>query len=308
MKKNSKKENKISKNRLIISIFVILILIVLGIVVIINVTSFEKRIEKLINSGKNEVLFFDRNDNNSEFIKKLLDNELKEQGIVNYVTINVNDLSTKEEDYLIEKNILSESNDLYLKVINGSKNITSISEDEITKDKIMYYFAKNNLLRDNKSILDDYYYNKGMMAYQIGNLGRTKENLEKCRGYLDSDEILNDRRFLILDSKYEYKLENISYGGRNISITFNYNSGSDYTEDWIFVYFWDCIAPYGCLYSNGSSNSSDARMLSDSRIELRPFQSEDYVDFNNYLNIDIVNENQIKINIEGTVYTLNKTN
>lgn len=305
------KGNKAKHKKVIISSIIFVAIVTMGIVagIIINFQSysFERKIDELINSGKNEVIFLERNgDAKSNLVKNVLDNELKEQGI-EYTTINVTDLSNKQIGYLAEKHILNDNVTVYLKVINGGTDITSISSNEVAKDTIMYYFARKNLLKDNEKILNERFYNIGKSALENGNLGRAKENLDKCRGYLDTNELLNDRRFLLLDHEFEYKLENISYGGRNINVSFSYNGGSDYTEDWISVYFWDCIAPYGCLYSSGNYSSFDAQILSVDRINTRPFQSSDSVPFSNFLNIEILSESQIRINIEGTNYTLNKT-
>ena len=175
-------------------------------------------------------------------------------------------------------------------------------------DRTMFTFANNGLLKDNQGVLNEYHYNLGKQALENGNLGAAKDHLEKVVDYKDEKTLLNDKRFYLVDSEYEYTNGNEGLSGRHLDITFKYYGGSDYSEDWVYSYVWDCELPYGCLYSTGSSESWDAKMIDSNKILIREFQASDDVSYDNSLNIEILSETQIKLGYNGRYYTLTKTN
>lgn len=318
MKENEiikEKNNEVLEKKSHLFIFLVIGLIagsLFGLVFVFKSNGIKSQLDNLLTSGVQEVIFFERdNDYKSEYVKEVLDNDLKEQGII-YTTINITNATEKEIQYIKEKlHLVGEDFSVYLMVVNGNDNVTSISTNEVDKDTIMLYFARKLLLNDNDSVLNKHYYDIGVEGLKEGNLGKAKENLEKVHNYKDEEELLKDKRFYLVDNEYEYKNyqgDNIHLEGRNITISFKYYGGSDYGDDWIFVSYWNCIAPYGCLYSNISTSSFDAKMLSEDRIETRKFQSDDNIPYDNYLKIEIISKDKIKIGIEGNYYTLTKIN
>ena len=306
-------KRKSSKKKIcFITLFIVLIAVV-GIFVFLSFKgeSIKAQVDRLLHTNQVEVIFLQRdNDPVSSTVKDVLDHVLKEQGIT-YTTINVTNATSEEMDYVYEKfGVFNGNCTLYLEVLKNSEDITGICESEADRDTIMYYFAREGLLNDNQLVLNEYHYNLGVAALERGNLGAAKEHLEQVVDYKDEDEILSDKRFYLVDHEFEYQNYpegSINMTGRNIHITFKYHAGSDYTEDWIFVSYWNCVAPYGCLNINTVSDSWDARMFNDHEIELREFQSSDGTPFNDVLDIEIVSEDQIRIRIEGTTYILTKT-
>ena len=49
-------------------------------------------------------------------------------------------------------------------------------------------------------------------------------------------------------------------------------------------------------------------MLTDNQIKIRALNSSDDTPFNDYLNIEILSQNQIKLGFNGKYYTLTKIN
>ena len=304
--KKDKKRNK--KKILIISIIVIAII---GAIILFFATkqdndSIISQFDKILNSNDTEIIFFERQGKfESDEFKEILDTDLKEQGIT-YTTIDLTNATYEELEHIkLKLNVSSEDFNYYIVAIKGSENLFYLDYSSI--DRTMFIFANNGLLKDNQEILNEYHYNLGKQAFENGNLGAAKDHLEKVVDYKDEQEILSNKRFYLVEHEFEYTNGNEGLSGRHIDVSLKYYGGSDYTDDWISVFYWNCELPYGCLYSVGNSNSWDARMTSDNKILLREFQSSDETPFEDGLDIEILSENQIKIRIEGNYYTLTKT-
>lgn len=313
MKKEVKKtkENK-KKNKLPLIIGVIILVIVAEIIGFIilnhhNNNSIKGQFDKILSSNKTEVIFFERKGNfESDEFKKLLDTDLKEQGIT-YNTIDITNASYEDLEHIkLKLNLSSKDFNYYIVAIKGSESLFFIDYSSI--DRTMLLFANNELLKDNQGVLNEYHYNLGKQALENGNLGAAKGHLEKVVNYKDEKELLKDKRFYLVGNEYKYTNGNEGLSGRHLDITFKYYGGSDYSGDWIFSYVWDCQLPYGCLYSNGNSQSWDAKMTSNNKVLIREFQANDNVPFDNSLNIEILSETKIKLGYNGNYYTLTKTN
>ena len=309
-KEEVKKEKKSNKKKiLIISIIVIAII---GVIICFFATkqdsnSITSQFDKILNSNNTEIIFFERQGNfESDEFKEILDTDLKEQGIT-YTTIDLTNATYEELEHIkLKFNISSEDFNYYIVAIRGSENLFFLDYSSI--DRTMFTFANNGLLKDNQGVLNEYHYNLGKQALENGNLGAAKDHLEKVVDYKDEKTLLNDKRFYLVDSEYEYTNGNEGLSGRHLDITFKYYGGSDYSEDWVYSYVWDCELPYGCLYSTGSSESWDAKMIDSNKILIREFQASDDVSYDNSLNIEILSETQIKLGYNGRYYTLTKTN
>ena len=308
-KEEVKKDKKINKKKiLIISIIVI---VIIGAIICFFATkqdsnSITSQFDKILNSNNTEIIFFERQGNfESDKFKELLDTDLKEQGIT-YTTIDLTNATYEELEHIkLKFNISSEDFNYYIVATRGSENLFFLDYSSI--DRAMFTFANNGLLKNNQEILNEYHYNLGKQAFENGNLGAAKDHLEKVVDYKDEQEILSNKRFYLVEHEFEYTNGNEGLSGRHIDVSLKYHGGSDYTDDWISVFYWNCELPYGCLYSVGNYNSWDARMTSDNKILLREFQSSDETPFEDGLDIEILSENQIKIRIEGNYYTLTKT-
>lgn len=309
-KEEVKKEKKSNKKKiLIISIIVIAIIgaIVLFLVTRQDSNSITSQLDKILSSNDIEVIFFERQGKfESDEFKEFLDTDLKEQGIT-YTTIDLTNATYEELEHIkLKFNISSDDFNYYIVAIRGSENLFFLDYSSI--DRTMLLFANNGLLKDNQGVLNEYHYNLGKQALENGNLGAAKDHLEKVVNYKDEKELLKDKRFYLVESEYEYTNGNEGLSGRHLDITFKYYGGSDYSDDWVYSYVWDCELPYGCLYSTGNSQSWDAKMIDNNKILIREFQSNDDVPFSNSLNIEILSETQIKIGYNGRYYTLTKTN
>ena len=309
-KEEVKKDKKINKKKiLIISIIVI---VIIGAIICFFATkqdsnSITSQFDKILNSNNTEIIFFERQGNfESDEFKEILDTDLKEQGIT-YTTIDLTNATYEELEHIkLKFNISSEDFNYYIVAIRGAENLFFLDYSSI--DRTMFTFANNGLLKDNQGVLNEYHYNLGKQALENGNLGAAKDHLEKVVDYKDEKTLLNDKRFYLVDSEYEYTNGNEGLSGRHLDITFKYYGGSDYSEDWVYSYVWDCELPYGCLYSTGSSESWDAKMIDSNKILIREFQASDDVSYDNSLNIEILSETQIKLGYNGRYYTLTKTN
>lgn len=309
-KEEVKKEKKSNKKKvLIISIIVIAIIgaIILFFAIKQDNNSIISQFDKILNSNDTEIIFFERQGNfESDEFKEILDTDLKEQGIT-YTTIDLTNATYEELEHIkLKFNISSEDFNYYIVAIKGSENLFFLDYSSI--DRTMFTFANNGLLKDNQGVLNEYHYNLGTKALENGNLGAAKDHLEKVVDYKDEKTLLNDKRFYLVDSEYEYTNGNEGLSGRHLDITFKYYGGSDYGNDWVYSYVWDCELPYGCLYSTGNSESWDAKMTDNNKILIREFQASDDVSFDNSLNIEILSETQIKLGYNGRYYTLTKTN
>lgn len=304
------KENE-KKNKLPLIIGVIVLIIVVGIIGFIilnqNNNSIKGQFDKILSSNKTEVIFFERKGNfESDEFKDLLDTDLKEQGIT-YNTIDITNASYEDLEHIkLKLNVSSEDFNYYIVAIRGYENLFFLDYSSI--DKTMLLFANNELLKDNQGVLNEYHYNLGKQALENGNLGAAKDHLEKVVNYKDEKELLKDKRFYLVGNEYKYTNGNEGLRGRHLDITFKYYGGSDYSDDWVYSYVWDCQLPYGCLYSNGNSQSWDAKMTSNNKVLIREFQANDDVPFDNSLNIEILSETKIKLGYNGNYYTLTKTN
>lgn len=301
MKKEVKeiKENK-KKNKLALIIGVTILIIVIGIIGFIilnqNNNSIKGQFDKLLSSNKLEFIFFERKGNfESDEFKELLDTDLKEQGVT-YTTIDVTNASYEDLEYFKEKlNRSSDNFDIYIAVVNGSENLAMISYESY--DNTKFILANKNLLKDSTLILNEHYYKLGKEALEKGILGEAKRNFEKCKGYLDTDEILNYKRFYLVDNDFEYDYN-------EVRLSFSYLGG--YTDDSITVSYQDCRTLSSCF--DGRIQQWDAIMLTDNQIKLRELNSSKDTPFNGYLNIEILSQSQIKLGLNGRTYTLTKKN
>ena len=301
MKKEVKeiKENK-KKNKLPLIIGVTILIIVIGVIGFIilnqNNNSIKGQFDKLLSSNKLEFIFFERKGNfESDEFKELLDTDLKEQGVT-YTTIDVTNASYEDLEYFKEKlNRSSDNFDIYIAVVNGSENLAMISYENY--DNTKFILANKNLLKDSTLILNEHYYKLGKEALEKGILGEAKRNLEKCKGYLDTDEILNYKRFYLVDNDFEYDYN-------EVRLSFSYLGG--YTDDSITVSYQDCRTLSSCF--DFRIQQWDAIMLTDNQIKLRELNSSKDTPFNGYLNIEILSQSQIKLGLNGRTYTLTKKN
>ena len=293
------KENE-KKNKLPLIIGVIVLIIVVGIIGFIilnqNNNSIKGQFDKILSSNKTEVIFFERKGNfESDEFKDLLDTDLKEQGIT-YNTIDITNASYDDIEYIKEKLHLSSSEfNVYIVVIKGSENLIMINYNDY--DRTMFFFANKGLLKDSTLILNEYYYKLGKKALEKGVLGEAKRNFEKCKGYLDTDEILNYKRFYLVDNDFEYNYN-------DVRLSLKYSGG--YNDDSITVSYQDCRTLSSCF--DGRIQQWDTIMLTDNQIKIRELHSSNDTPFNDYLNIEILSQNQIKLGFNGKTYTLTKTN
>lgn len=293
------KENE-KKNKLPLIIGVIVLIIVVGIIGFIilnqNNNSIKGQFDKILSSSKTEVIFFERKGNfESDEFKEILNTDLKEQGIT-YTTIDLTNASYDDIEYIKEKLHLSSSEfNVYIAVIKGSENLIMINYNDY--DRTMFFFANKGLLKDSTLILNEYYYKLGKKALEKGVLGEAKRNFEKCKGYLDTDEILNYKRFYLVDNDFEYNYN-------DVRLSLKYSGG--YNDDSITVSYQDCRTLSSCF--DGRIQQWDTIMLTDNQIKIRELHSSNDTPFNDYLNIEILSQNQIKLGFNGKTYTLTKTN
>lgn len=288
------------KNKLPLIIGVIVLIIVVGIIGFIilnqNNNSIKGQFDKVLSSSKTEVIFFERKGNfESDEFKEILNTDLKEQGIT-YTTIDLTNASYDDIEYIKEKLDLSSSEfNVYIAVIKGSENLIMINYNDY--DRTMFFFANKGLLKDSTLILNEYYYKLGKNALEKGVLGEAKRNFEKCKGYLDTDEILNYKRFYLVDNDFEYNYN-------DVHLSLKYSGG--YNDDSITVSYQDCRTLSSCF--DGRIQQWDTIMLTDNQIKIRELHSSNETPFNDYLNIEILSQNQIKLGFNGKTYTLTKTN
>lgn len=308
-----KKENmEVKKNKkriAIIGITILIIAISVGAITLlngVNNNTIKGQFDNLLKSSDLQVIFFDNNTNEAQDFKNILDTDLKEHGVT-YTTIDMTNASYEDLEHIkLKLNISSGDFNYYIVAIRGSENLFFLDYSSI--DRTMLLFANNGLLNDNQGVLNEYHYNLGTKALENGNIGAAKDHLEKVVNYKDEKELLKDKRFYLVGNEYKYTNGNEGLSGRHLDITFKYYGGSDYSDDWVYSYVWDCELPYGCLYSTGNSQSWDAKMISNNKVLIREFQANDNVPFNNSLNIEILSETKIKLGYNGNYYTLTKTN
>lgn len=285
------KENE-KKNKLPLIIGVIVLIIVVGIIGFIilnqNNNSIKGQFDKILSSSKTEVIFFERKGNfESDEFKELLDTDLKEQGIT-YTTIDLTNASYDDIEYIKEKLNLSNGEfDVYIAVIKGSENLIMINYNDY--DRTMFFFANKGLLKDSTLILNEYYYKLGKEALDNGFLGEAKRNFDNCLEYLDTKELLNDKRFLLLDSDYGHRIENISLNGYNLIFTFKYSGG--YSSDILSISKFECRGAYACLAAETEFTSYDAKVIGNI-IYLKEKGSTDY---NQYYTIEKITNDTLKI-------------
>lgn len=307
-----KKENMgAKKNKKLIGIIGITVLIIaisVGTIVLLNVTNntVKGQFDNLLKSSDLQVIFFDNNTSEAQEFKNILDTDLKEQGVT-YNTIDMTNASYEDLEHIkLKLNVSSGDFNYYIVAIRGSENLFFLDYSSI--DRTMLLFANNGLLKDNQGVLNEYHYNLGTKALENGNIGAAKDHLEKVVNYKDEKEFLKDKRFYLVGNEYKYTNGNEGLSGRHLDITFKYYGGSDYSDDWVYSYVWDCQLPYGCLSSNGNSQSWDAKMTSNNKVLIREFQANDDIPFDNSLNIEILSVPKIKLVYNGKYYTLTKTN
>lgn len=289
------------KNKLVTIISIVLILGIIGFIIYtykssnsqsnIKNNNIIKELDKVLRSSDIEIIFFKRdNDQISDNVKKILDTDLKDHGVKKYTTINITNANTIEINYIKEKlKVVNDNCNLYLKVIKGSENIIGVCQDETDKDTIMYYFAKNDLLNDSANIVNEHFYTLGKKALEEGFLGEAKRNFDKCKGYSNTNDLLNDKRFLLLDNEFKYSIENISMNGYNFIFTFKYSSG--WNSDSLYIYSYECQGAYACLATEGKSTFYDAKVIGNT-IYLKSENSNDY---NQSYTIEQLTQNTLKI-------------
>lgn len=300
MKKEIQKSNENKKKKKTPFIIgALLIVAIIGVIAFIimkqNSNSIKGNLDKILSSNDLEIIFFERQGQfESDEFKELLDTDLKEQGIT-YTTIDITNATYEDIEYIKEKLQISSDFDVYIVAIKGSENLAIISYESF--DETKFILANEGLLKDSQQILNEHYYALGKEALEKGALGEAKRNLEECRGYLDTDEILNYKRFYLVDNDFEY-----DYNDVHLSLT--YSGG--YNDDSITVSYQDCRTLASCF--DARIQQWDTIMLTDNQIKLRELNSDENTPFDGYLNIEILSQNQIKIGLNGRTYTLTKTN
>lgn len=299
-KEEVKKEKKSNKKKiLIISIIVIAIIgaIVLFLVTRQDSNSITSQLDKILSSNDIEVIFFERQGKfESDEFKELLDTDLKEQGIT-YTTIDVTNATYEDLEYIkLKLNLSSDDFNVYIAAIRGSENLALINYNDF--DRTMFLLANKGLLNDNTLILNEYYYNLGKEALDNGLLGEAKRNFDKCLDYLDTKELLNDERFLLLDADFGYRVENISMNGYNLIFTFQYSGG--YDSDRLYISKFECQGAYACLAAETEFTTYDAKVIGNT-IYLK---GENDTDYNQYYTIEKITNDTLKI--EQITWTLKK--
>ncbi len=297
--KKSKEKQKENNYKFIFVLTILVIAIIIGFIIANqNNNSIKGQIDKILNSNQLEVIFFERKENSkSDEFKELLDTDLKEQGVT-YTTIDITNATHEELEYLkLKLNISNEENfNYYIIAINGSENLFYIDYSSI--DRTMFIFANKGLLNDNTLILNEYYYNLGKEALDNGLLGEAKRNFDKCLDYLDTKELLNDERFLLLDADFGYRVENISMNGYNLIFTFQYSGG--YDSDRLYISKFECQGAYACLAEETEFTTYDAKVIGNT-IYLK---GENDTDYNQYYTIEKITNDTLKI--EQITWTLKK--
>ena len=292
MKKEIQKssENKKKKKTPFI-IGALLIVVIIGVIAFIimkqNSNSIKGNLDKILSSNDLEIIFFERQGQfESDEFKELLDTDLKEQGIT-YTTIDITNATYEDIEYIKEKLHISSDFNVYIVAIKGSENLAMINYNDYNRTKFL--LANEGLLKDSKLILNDYYYNIGKEKLEEGILGEAKTNFEKCLDYLDTKEILQDKRFLLLDADYGYRIENISMNGYNLIFSFKYSSS--YDHDRLYIYKFECRGAYACLAADGESTFYDAKTVGN-KIYLK---GENDTDYNQYYTIENLTNDTLKI-------------
>lgn len=297
-----KKENMgVNKNKKLIAIIGITILIIaigVGAIVLLNGANnntIKGQFDNLLKSSDLQVIFFDNNTSEAQEFKNILDTDLKEQGVT-YTTIDMTNASYEDLEHIkLKLNVSSGDFNYYIVAIRGSENLFFIDYSSI--DKTMFIFANKGLLKDSTLILNEYYYKLGKEALEKGVLGEAKRSFEKCKGYLDTDDILNYKRFYLVDNDFEYDYN-------EVRLSLKYSGG--YNNDSITVSYQDCRTLSSCF--DGRIQQWDTIMLTDNQIKIRALNSSKDTPFSDYLNIEILSQNQIKLGFNGRTYTLTKTN
>lgn len=266
---------------------IVILLFLLGIKDIKD-NNIKRQFDYLVGTNETEVIFFERKGNaESSDFKKLLNNDLKKQGLT-YTTIDITNASYDDLEYFKEKLHLSSGEfNVYIAAIKGSENLTLINYDDY--DRTMFLLANKGLLKDSTLVLNEYYYNLGKEALNNGFLGEAKRNFDNCLEYLDTKELLNDKRFLLLNSDYGYRVENISRYGYNLIFTFKYKGG--YDSDWLYVSKFECHGAYDCLAAETEFTSYDAKVIGNI-IYLKEEGSSEY---NKYYTIEKITNDTLKI-------------
>ena len=283
---------KIKNNKKLIiigSIALVVTLIAIFIISLINQNSIKGQFDKLFNSRQTEFIFFERQGEEiSDKFKQLLDTDLKEQG-VNYTTIDLTNATYDDIEYLTEKlNVMSEDFGVYIAVVKNQTDLSLISAEEF--DRAKFLLANDGLLKDNKLIVNEYYYNLGKEALDNGFLGEAKRNLDKCTDYADTTKLLQDKRFLLLDSDYGKRIENISMNGYNLIFSFKYTGGYD-KGDSLFISKYECQGAYACLSADTTMESYDAKVIGNT-IYIKNRGASEY---DHYYTIESITDNTLKI-------------
>lgn len=236
---------------------IVILLFLLGIKDIKD-NNIKRQLDYLINTDETQIIFFERKGNaESNDFKRLLNNDLSEQGVT-YTTIDITNASYDDLEYFKEKlHLSSDKFNVYIAAIKGSENLTLINYEDY--DRTKFLLANKNLLKDSALILNEYYYKLGKEALNNGFLGEAKRNFDNCLEYLDTKELLNDKRFLLLDSDYGYRIENISMNGYNLIFSFEYEGG--YDNDRLYVSKFECQGAYDCLAAENEFTSYDAKVI-----------------------------------------------
>lgn len=266
---------------------IVILLFLLGIKDIKD-NNIKRQLDYLINTDETQIIFFERKGNaESDDFKRLLNNDLSEQGVT-YTTIDITNASYDDLEYFKEKlHLSSDKFNVYIAAIKGSENLTLINYKDY--DRTKFLLANKNLLKDSTLILNEYYYKLGKEALNNGFLGEAKRNFDNCLEYLDTKELLNDKRFLLLDSDYGYRIENISMNGYNLLFTFKYKGG--YDSDSLYVSKFECQGAYDCLAAETEFTSYEAKVIGNV-IHLKEEGSSEY---NKYYTIEKITKDTLKI-------------
>ncbi len=301
MKKEVKKSKK-HKNKMLLIAIPIIIVAILGVIIVSqNNNSIKGQLDKILSSNDLEFIFFEKKGSyESDQFKELLDTDLKEQG-VSYTTIDVTNATSEDLEYIKEKlNLSSGEFDLYIAAIKGSENLALINYNDY--DRTFFLLANENLLKDSALILNDYYYKLGKEALDNGFLGEAKRNLDNCLGYLDTNELLSDKRFLLLDSDFGYKVENTSSINSFYILNFSFNYSSGYLDsDQLHISKIECKG-YSCLDPQSESASYDAKVI-ENIIYIKDSNETDYKE---YYTIEEITDDTLKI--KEISWTLKKEN
>lgn len=294
---------KQKKNNIIFFVIgLILIVIAIAVAVVLNLSlndSVKKTIDNLVSSGQNEVIFFERDgDETSERFREILDGDLKKYGI-QYTVINLSQISSEDQEYIAQTFDFSDAwlDVAYIDVINGNDIVLSVNKDDI--DDTLIRFAKADLLDDNGEVLSDYYFQIGFEAYHDGKLGIAKKYFEKVPDHPDAQLYLQDPVFYLVDHTFRYLNQDLN---NYIDIAISYRGGDEYGDgyDYINITYLLCQGRE-CLSPSVEQYSGDVYVDLGYEFVMRENGSNS---FDDTLRIYDIERNYLKIVYRDQIYTL----